>query len=116
MPIDLSLPAIPSDDEGPVFREPWEAQAFALVVALHQAGHFTWTEWVEAISGELRQTQKESDPGASYYGHWLAALEKLVVAKGVADDADLRMRRLECAANVPRHHGHIAQREPVRIV
>ncbi len=112
-----ALPLVPSDPSGPVFREPWEAQAFALVVALHQAGHFTWTEWVDAISAEIRQAQADGDPdlGATYYRHWLAALEKIVVARQLADDADLRLRRLECAANLSGRHGHPARREPVRI-
>jgi nitrile hydratase accessory protein len=113
MQTDLNLPAIPADDEGPVFREPWEAQAFALAVALNQAGHFTWAEWVDTISGELRHA--DHDPEATYYSHWLAALEKLVLAKGLTNDADLQLRRIECAANVPGHHDHVARREPVRI-
>ncbi len=115
----LSLPLIPADGAGPVFREPWEAQAFALAVALHQAGHFTWPEWVAAISAEIRRAQADgdSDLGQTYYRHWLAALEKITVAKDLADDTDLRLRlrRLECAANVPGKHGHPARREPIRV-
>jgi len=30
-----AVPGIPRDDAGPVFREPWEAQAFAMAQALH---------------------------------------------------------------------------------
>ena len=110
-------PLIPGDTSGPVFREPWEAQAFALAVALHQAGHFTWPEWVTAISAEIRRAQAEGDPdlGATYYQHWLAALEKIVVAKALADDVDLRLRRIECAANPPGKHNHPARREPIRV-
>ena len=112
-----ALPPIPSDESGPMFREPWEAQAFALVVALHQAGHFTWPEWVELISAEIRQAQAEGDPdlGRTYYRHWLAALERIVVDRRLADDVDLHLRRLECAANLSGQHGHPARREPVRI-
>ena len=114
---DPVLPSLPADKAGPIFREPWEAQAFALAVALHQAGHFTWPEWVEAISAEIRQAQANGDPdlGATYYRHWLAALEKITVAKRLADDVDLRLRRLECAANAPGKHGHAARREPIRV-
>ncbi len=110
-------PLRPGDTSGPVFREPWEAQAFALVVALHQAGHFTWPEWVAAINAEIRRAQAEGDPdgGATYYRHWLAALEKMVVAKALADDADLHLRRIECAANPPGKHSHPARREPIRV-
>ena len=76
------VPALPRDEEGPVFSEPWEAQAFAMTVKLHQAGIFTWPEWVEALSAEIAAAG--DDPGVAYYALWLAALEKLVAAKGVA--------------------------------
>ena len=119
MPSDplAALKLIPADQDGPVFREPWEAQAFALVVALHNAGHFTWPEWVETISAEIGLAQSQGDPdvGDTYYRHWLAALEKIVLAKGLTDDVDLRLRRLECAFNTPTGHGHKARREPVKI-
>ena len=116
-PGGLSLPSLPGDTSGPVFRDPWEAQAFALAVALHQAGHFTWPEWVAAVSTEIRRAQAEGDPhlGTTYYRHWLAALEKIVVAKTLADDVDLCLRRIECAANPPGKHNHPARREPVRV-
>jgi nitrile hydratase accessory protein len=112
-----ALPLIPANEAGPVFREPWEAQAFALVVALNAAGHFSWPEWVEAISAEIRLAQDQGDPdvGDTYYRHWLAALEKIVLAKNLADAGDLRMSRLECAFNAPPIHGHKARREPLRI-
>ena len=116
-PGGLAPPSLPGDASGPVFREPWEAQAFARAVALHQAGHFTWPEWVAALSAEIRRAQAEGDPdeGAAYYRHWLAALEKIVVAKALADDVDLRLRRIECAANPPGKHNHPARREPIRV-
>lgn len=115
--LHLGLPHIPIDEAGPVFREPWEAQAFALVVALYQAGHFTWPEWVAALSAEIRRAQAGGDPdlGRTYYRHWLAALETLAVAKRLAHDTDLRLRRIECAANPIGRHSHPAQREPVRV-
>ncbi len=90
---DLSrLPDLPCDAEGPVFRAPWEAQAFAMAVALHQKGLFTWPEWAEALSAEIKAAQAAGDPdtGETYYRHWLAALEKLVVAKGAASAMVLR--------------------------
>ncbi|MEQ8698714.1 MAG: nitrile hydratase accessory protein [Bauldia litoralis] len=76
------VPALPRDDDGPVFKEPWEAQAFAMTVKLHQAGVFTWPEWVDALSAEIASAGAETDK--PYYALWLAALEKLVTAKGVA--------------------------------
>jgi nitrile hydratase accessory protein len=84
-----ALPGIPCDAEGPVFREPWEAQAFAMAVALHERGLFTWDEWAQMLGEEIKSAQRAGDPdtGATYYRHWLAALERIVAAKGVADPA-----------------------------
>jgi nitrile hydratase accessory protein len=81
-----AMPGIPRDDRGPVFREPWEAQAFAMAVALNGRGLFTWSEWAAALGAEIKQAQAAGDPdlGTTYYRHWLAALERLVAQKGVA--------------------------------
>ena len=80
------VPGIPHDAEGPVFREPWEAQAFAMTLALHERGLFTWPEWAETLAREIKRAQAAGDPdtGETYYLHWLAALERLVADKGVA--------------------------------
>ena len=80
------VPSIPRDGDGPVFREPWEAQAFALAVTLHERGLFTWKEWAAALAAEIKRAQAAGDPdtGENYYSHWLNALEKLVAEKGVA--------------------------------
>jgi nitrile hydratase accessory protein len=80
-----AVPGIPRDDDGPVFREPWEAQAFAMALALHGRGLFTWTEWAAALADEIKRAQAAGDPdtGETYYRHWLATLENLVAAKGV---------------------------------
>jgi nitrile hydratase accessory protein len=77
---------LPRDDDGPVFREPWEAQAFAMALSLHERGLFTWNEWAAALANEIKIAQAGGDPdtGTTYYRHWLATLEKLVAAKGVA--------------------------------
>jgi nitrile hydratase accessory protein len=92
-----ALPAIPRDAAGPVFREPWEAQAFAMAVALHQRGVFTWTEWAAALAIEIKVAQAAGDPdaGDTYYRHWLAALEKLVAVKTLASGAELETRRAQ---------------------
>ena len=81
-----ALPDIPCDAEGPVFREPWEAQAFAMALALHGRGLFSWNEWAATLADEIKRAQAQGDPddGKTYYRHWLATLEKLVAAKGVA--------------------------------
>src|SRR5579872_3845718 len=86
-----ALPDLPRDDDGPVFREPWEAQAFAMALALHERGLFTWPEWAARLGAEIKQAQAAGDPdtGETYYRHWLTALEHLVAEKGVADRATL---------------------------
>ena len=82
---------IPRDREGPVFREPWEAQAFAMALALHARGLFTWKEWALALGEEIKRAQVAGDPdtGETYYRHWLATLEHMVALKGVTDHATL---------------------------
>ncbi len=86
---------IPRDADGPVFREPWEAQAFALAVSLHDRGLFTWSEWAATLGGEIKKAQAAGDPdtGETYYRHWLAALERIVATKGVADATTLERTR-----------------------
>jgi len=81
-----TLKDLPRDEDGPVFREPWEAQAFAMALSLHERGLFTWSEWAAALGEEIKRAQASGDPdlGNTYYRHWLATLEKLVAAKGVA--------------------------------
>jgi nitrile hydratase accessory protein len=89
---DLSvLLTLPRDAGGPVFREPWEAQAFALGVQLQERGLFTWDEWAQALGDEIASAQKAGDPdlGDTYYSHWLSALERLVVSRGAATHAGL---------------------------
>jgi nitrile hydratase accessory protein len=91
-PDPLTLPRLPRDDTGPVFAEPWQAQAFALALELHAQGAFTWTEWAAALSERLKSAGPDDD-GARYYEHWLAALEGLVLAKSLATGPDLAARR-----------------------
>lgn len=90
-----TLGDIPRDMDGPTFREPWEAQAFALAVTLHKRGLFTWQEWAETLGAEIKRAQAAGDPdtGETYYRHWLAALERLVAEKGIASEATLHRYR-----------------------
>ena len=90
-----AVPGIPHDAEGPVFREPWEAQAFAMALALHARGLFTWPEWAATLAEEIKRARAAGDPdtGETYYQHWLNALERMVAAKGVADAQTLARYR-----------------------
>ena len=89
------LPPLPRDADGPVFAEPWQAQAFSLAVKLSELGHFTWKEWAAALSEELASAagRGEPDDGSRYYQHWLRALERLVAAKGLSDRAAMLARK-----------------------
>ncbi len=90
-----ALPGIPVDDQGPVFREPWEAHAFAMAVTLHARGVFSWPEWAAALADEISRAQAKGDAdcGDTYYRHWLATLERLVAEKGVTSAATLARYR-----------------------
>jgi len=90
-----ALPHLSRDAEGPAFAEPWQAQAFALAVKLSELGHFTWKEWTAALADELKAAANRGEPddGSRYYHHWLAALERLLTAKGLADPEGLRARK-----------------------
>ena len=90
-----AVPSIPCDAEGPVFREPWEAQAFAMALALHERGVFTWPEWAATLSDEIRRAQASGDPdtGETYYRHWMATLERLIAEKGVTTAETLHRYR-----------------------
>ena len=86
-----AVPSIPVDVNGPVFKEPWEAQSFAITLAMHEQGFFTWSEWTEVLAGEIRRAQEmgDADTGETYYRHWVAALERIVAEKGVIDRSAL---------------------------
>ena len=89
-----ALPALPRDEEGPVFKAPWEAQAFAMTLTLHTRGVFTWREWAGALAAELAAAaaRGEPDDGSHYYEYWLAALEKLVARKKLIPGHELERR------------------------
>jgi nitrile hydratase accessory protein len=90
-------PGVPRDADGPVFGEPWEAQAFAMAVHLHARGVFTWAEWAAALAEEIKRAQRGGDPdtGETYYRHWLSALEKLAAAKTLTSHDELEVRRAQ---------------------
>jgi nitrile hydratase accessory protein len=102
-----ALPRLPVEKDGPVFAEPWQAQAFALAVKLADQGHFTWKEWASTLGDELRAAAERGEPdeGSHYYHHWLAALERLITAKGLTDRAAIDARK-EAWAEAYRHTPH----------
>ena len=103
------LQGMPAEDGEPVFREPWEAHAFALAVSLHQRGLFTWPEWAQTLAGQIAQAQAagDADRGDTYYHHWLAALEALVARKGASSPGELsRYRNAWDHAADRTPHGH----------
>jgi nitrile hydratase accessory protein len=92
----MDLPGIPRDADGPVFAEPWQAQAFAMAVLLHARGVFTWPEWAERLSAAIRAAQAAGDPddGSTDWRHWMDCLESLAVDRGAASVDDLAGRRI----------------------
>lgn len=107
------LADLPCDAQGPIFAQPWQAQAFAITLRLHEQGLFTWAEWADSLSQAIRQAQARGDPdlGDTYYDHWVSALERLLVDKGLAPPlvlASLRQAWRVAAEVTP--HG-----EPVRL-
>lgn len=111
--LPVELPGLPRDADGPVFNAPWEAQAFAMTLSLHERGEFSWKEWAEtlaAVIGEVRQ-RFDPDTGEHYYRHWLTALERLAARKGLVTETMLLERRRqweEAARRTP--HG-----EPIQL-
>lgn len=85
--LDADMPGMPRGDDGPVFRDPWEAQSFAMALALHQRGLFEWREWAAMLAEEIKHAQAAGDPGTgkNYYRHWQATLERMVAEKGLTD-------------------------------
>lgn len=102
-----SLRLLPQDEAGPVFAEPWQAQAFAMAVRLSEQGHFTWPEWAATLADELKSAadRGEPDDGSHYYEHWLVALERLVTSKALLNSEEM-LDRKEAWADAYRHTPH----------
>jgi len=102
-----SSPFLPRDEGGPVFAEPWQAQAFAMAVQLSAAGYFTWTEWATALGEQLQAAAKRGEPddGSRYFEHWLTALEYLATEKKLTDRTTLSERK-DAWADAYRHTPH----------
>lgn len=91
----MELPGLPRDEGGPVFGAPWEAQAFAMAVALNERGAFTWKEWAATLAEVIAEVRErgEADDGSGYYVHWLTALERITQRKRLVTEALLEARR-----------------------
>jgi nitrile hydratase accessory protein len=102
-----SFSRLPRDEQGPVFAEPWQAQAFAMAVKLSEQGYFTWKEWAAALADELKAASDRGEPddGSHYYEHWLTALERLVARKGLSNPQAL-LERKQAWADAYRHTPH----------
>ena len=89
-----AVPGIPRDANGPVFRAPWEAHAFAMALVLYERGLFAWSEWAAMLGEEIKKAQAAGDPdtGETYYHHWLATLERMVAEKSVTSAQSLSQR------------------------
>ncbi|HEU0196832.1 MAG TPA: nitrile hydratase accessory protein [Nevskiaceae bacterium] len=110
------LMAIPREaDDGVVFREPWQAQAFALTVQLNRRGVFTWKEWTLALGAEIAaaKARGELDLGQDYFRYWLTALEGMLVRKGLTDTVGLAALRETTRSDWPTGADHVARRAPL---
>jgi len=102
-----TLPTIPGDNDGPVFKEPWQAEIFAMTLTLYERGVFSWSEWADQLSRSIKSAQDDGDPdlGDTYYLHWLDALEKIIISKGIgaAEQLNTLYAEWENAANTTPH-------------
>jgi nitrile hydratase accessory protein len=107
MRADLSSLGTPRDADGPLFAAPWEAQAFAMTLALHERGAFTWKEWATTLAEVIAEVRArgEADTGERYYEHWLTALERIASRKQLVD-ADALRRRRDAWEDAARHTPH----------
>jgi nitrile hydratase accessory protein len=98
------LPLLPRDDNGPIFAEPWQAQAFAVVVELIDEGTLTRVEWADKLAAALREAEArgEYNTGERYYHHWLIALERVIVDKDLAGMDELTTE----GENIREHDHH----------
>ena len=107
------LPGGARDDDGPTFREPWEAQAFAITLALHERGLFSWSEWSRALAAQIAAAPADEQSADCYYRHWLTALEQLVTVRGASSSEELmRYRRAWEHAVERTPHGEPIDLEP----
>ena len=108
----VDLPLMPRDDDGPVFAEPWQAQAFAAVVELIESGIVSRGEWADRLGATFKaaEARGDFDTGTRYYDHWLETLEQVVLEKAlvVQPELDREKEEIEASDHHRREHqlGH----------
>jgi len=110
----LFRPDDPLAPPKPAFDEAWQAQALAMADAMVQAGHFSASDWAEALGAELAAatTRAEPDTLQTYYLAVLAALETLSERAGITR-ADRSTRRAAWEAAYHRTpHGQPVELDP----
>lgn len=114
----LDTPGLPRSAQGaPVFAEPWQAQAFALTVHLHERGVFDWREWAACLSRRVHEEGRAQD-GSDYFEAWVGALCDLLEQKGVADAAtvlDMQLSWQRAAIATPHGQPIELDRDPLRL-
>ena len=105
LPIDVEGSAAPPRSNGElVFAEPWESRAFAMAVALSEAGVFTWREFHKALIARIGR-HRDTSADWCYYEHWLGALEDVLARQDAAAADDVRARATQLAQR-PAGHDH----------
>jgi nitrile hydratase accessory protein len=94
---DVSGPAaIPRRNGEPVFNEPWESRIFGAAVALCERGLFEWDEFRERLISEIASADAQAadaeHPPATYYEHFLSALERLLLDKGICASTEIEQK------------------------
>lgn len=90
-----TCPGLPIDRGSPVFAAPWQAQIFAMVVALHERGVFPWAEFQSRLIAAIGRAPPDEQGPEFYYRHWLKAAEELLHRLNLLDAAELTMRTEE---------------------
>lgn len=131
----IRIPDSAPDEESAPFEHPWQAQAFSLIVYLHQAGLFSWKTWVDVFSKEIKASpmQAEESINDAYYRQWVSATENMLLSLELTGKEDIIRRTnewrqaylntphgmpvvLTSATCAPAHnHHHPARRSPIAI-
>jgi nitrile hydratase accessory protein len=107
---DAESAAAPPRSNGElVFEAPWESRAFGIAVALSERDAFEWERFRQRLIAEIGASERggrRSAEGWSYYERWLASLERLLLADGVLDEAEIDARIAELEEYDEHEHDH----------